>query len=602
MRRAVLLLLLGALLLPACVRPDLETRFTPAWEPFDPSGEGWIATRQALLCADCQFHNLYSKPLPERNLSAEALAATAIRPPQLDLFSPDVLAWILKNGTGDTDVILHLGDAVNLATTGEFDAFLEVMAQTDLPWFMAPGNHDVFYLGTYPAKDPELTAAAAYQSGEALGKDLFIRLYVGVLLRQKDPGCVAFARMLGVEPKPDAPLLEVAEEVPSSFEWRADADAPGLLRRICWKIDEKRPWRSFIMQSIDLSDPTGEIWKTSVYLLDSCQFTREPTMAPNAWRSYPASLNCGLTGEMLPDQLRKIREWLDTRADKVGTVLACHHPFDTLAPRTRSSIGWIWREYGIGMMVTAHTHHGFFAHHDVGGERGEIELNVGSTSDWPMEWRTLQGFAHLEKRQLYIHAVRNTLVDVLRRRGGFFEPGWEIPVNAPDDYRRYKQGESAKGMLVDAYVAYHYTPPWFSPPRIRANKAARHTEEQIKNTLLWTFHRLINEFPTDPEKEVEWPTGCRSDREVANRIQSTAGEKTAIEKKIALLMELNAFERSRSTRDPASGASTDDVRERYKISQAAWASRFMAERGRRLRTEDDLISVDWDSIRSHYPR
>ncbi|MHC4932698.1 MAG: hypothetical protein ACYTGV_10970, partial [Planctomycetota bacterium] len=403
----------------------------------------------------------------------------------------------------------------------------------------------------------------------------------------------ALARVLGIQTESETPLREVAEQIPLSFEWRADPDTPGLLRRIYWKIDEQRPWRSFIIQGVDFSEPEEKRWKTEVYLLDSCQYTREPTMAPNAWRSYPASLNCGLTGEMLPDQLRKVREWLESRPERQGTTLACHHPFDTLAPRTRSSIGWIWREHKIGMMVTAHTHQGFFAHHDLGGDRDEIELNVGSTSDWAMEWRTIQGFANLEERKLYLQAERNTLVDVLRKRGGFFQPGWEIPANAPDDYRRYKRGESAKGMLVDAYVSYHYTPPWLPPPRIRANKAARHTEEQIKNTLLWTYHRLIDEFPTDPEKEAAWPTGCGSDREVASRIQTIAGERVDLEKKIGLLMELHGFERSRSTKDPATGAATDDVRERYKISQAAWASRFMAERGRRLRTEDDLIRVNY---------
>ena len=36
------------------------------------------------------------------------------------------------------------------------------------------------------------------------------------------------------------------------------------------------------------------------------------------------------------------------------------------------------------------------------------------------------------------------------------------------------------------------------------------------------------------------------------------------------------------------------MRKRFKISQAAWASRFMKERGRHLRVEDEMIHVDWD--------
>ena len=135
-------LVLPLALLAGCVTPDPAPRFTPAWEPFDPEGADWRTTRKALLVADCQFHNLYSRALPERNLAIKALVGTAIRPPQLDLFSRDVLSWILAQGAPEAEVVLHLGDAVDLACTGEFETFVEVMDGGKRPWFMAPGNHD----------------------------------------------------------------------------------------------------------------------------------------------------------------------------------------------------------------------------------------------------------------------------------------------------------------------------------------------------------------------------------------------------------------------------------------------------------------------------
>jgi len=461
------------------------------------------------------------------------------------------------------------------------------------PWFMAPGNHDVYYFGAYATQDRELLKAAAYRSGVPMDKGKFIRLYVAALLRQDDPGCTALGRALGIEPRPGAPLARAAARVPASFEWHAGEDAPGLLDRICWKIDEEQPWRSFILQSIVMAGP--ELRSVRVFLLDSCQYSRRPAMAPNAWRSYPVELNCGLTGEMLPDQLRKIRTWLEPRTH--GTVFLCHHPFEVLASRSRSNLGWLWREYRVAMMVTAHTHAGYYAHHDLGGEHDQIELNIGSTTDWPMEWRTLQGFVNPDRQRLYIRSNRNTLVEALRRRGGFFRPGWEVPLDAPDDYSSYKQGESAQGLLVNYYLGSHFTPYWLPPPHVRANKAARDTEEQVKDTLLWTYVRLVRDFPTDPDRKPAWPQGCRSDREVLDRIDSTL-KTTSIDRKIGLLVELDAFERGRSSRDPETGASTDATRQRYKISQAAWASRFMAERGRRLRIEDDLISVEWKGSKS----
>jgi hypothetical protein len=119
-------------------------------------------------------------------------------------------------------------------------------------------------------------------------------------------------------------------------------------------------------------------------------------------------------------------------------------------------------------------------------------------------------------------------------------------------------------------------------------------------------------FPTAADSDPQWPSGCRSDEDVLGRVRGTVEKKyektqpipnpverkrveeELYDEKIALLVELDAFEKSRRTADPATGASLDDRRFRYKISQAAWASRFMKEKGRRLRVEDETIRVDWE--------
>jgi len=587
-----LLFVLSLVVLAACVKPDPTPRFTPAWEKFDPTNlTGWLSTRKALLCSDCQFHNIYSKALPERNLSAEAAASTAIRPPQLDLFAPDVLRWILENGAPDKDVVLHLGDALNLSTTGEFHKFLDVMKSAGTPWFMAPGNHDGYYFGVYPTHAENLLADSAFMSGKPLGKDYFVRLYVAAIARQDESGCAELAAALGLDPRTDEDIEEVAKRVPLEFDWEAKEGATGLLARIAWKIDEDVPWHSYVIQAINMSGETYGERDGRVYLLDSCQYSRRPKMVPNAWRSYPAPINCGLTGQMMPDQLRKVRAWFEEGGEAKGGSMMCHHPFERLEPYTRSSVGYLWREYRVGLMVTAHTHAGYYAHHSLGGKRDEVELNIGSTTDWPMEWRTLQAFLKLDGDRAYVHAERKTLVGELRQLDGFFEDGWEIPQDAPDDYRSYKRGESAKGLLFAYYAGDHYTPYWIDRPGQRVNKAAVHTETQVKKTLLWTHHRLIGEFPTDPDKGAEWPRDCDTDAAVLKRIQTTL-DQGDFETQIRLLVELGTFEDSRSSRDPKTGESSDGRRTRYKISQAAWASRFMAAKGRRLRLEDDLIRVE----------
>jgi|GEM_PF-2107129 len=587
----------------ACVRADPDPRFTPAWEPIDFTGEGWERSKKALIVSDCQLHNLLSLPVPERNLSIEAAVTTAIRPPQLDLFSADVLEWVLANAAPEAEVVLHLGDALNVACDGEFDAFLRVMDSASVPWFMLPGNHDAFYMGNFDPQRRELWEAGCNAAGEPVNKSRFIRLYVAALLQQaKDPGCQALHAAVGIEFPPDANRYTVIGKIPAEFEWKAEDDAPGFLRRIAWSINEKEPWKSYIVQSIDVSDGP---FKVRVLMLDTCQYGRRPVLLPNGWASYPVAHNCGLVGELLPDQLRKIRSWVDEWSTFGNSyVLMGHHPFEHIAPRSRSAIGWLWRERRIGMMVTAHTHKGYIAHHDLGGAVDEIEINIGSTTDWPMEWRILQGHIHPEKRQLYLEARRGLLVDVLRKRGDFFEPGWELPRDAPDDYRKYKQGESGSGLLVDFYLGYHMSPYWLRQPRIKPNRAAKDTEEQVKDTLLWTYFRLIKNFPTrvspdDPDAaQPKWPRAFSNDSALLDKIVIEATRKRAIERKIDFLKELELFERTRHSYDPKTGESTDLIRAHFKISQAAWAARYESADGRRLSVEDEVIRIDWErSIR-----
>ena len=584
-----------AALLAGCVKPDRVVRFTPAWEPFDPTEEGWTRTRKVLLVSDTQVHNVYSMALPERDLTAESMAATAIRPPQLDLFSGDVLEWVIRNAGKDTDVVLHLGDAVDLACEGELADFFGVMERGGKPWFLAPGNHDFYYFGTYDAQDLELWDLACHGSGARLPKDRFIRLYVAALLRQQDPGCAALAGALGLTGDGAEPLERTALRIPAEFDWEARPEDPGLLEAIAWKLDEARPWRSFIMQRVDVTLPRTDGVSFRVLLLDSCQYAERPGLIPNAWRSYPLQLNCGFTGEMLPDQLRKVRSWLEAGGPSANNTLMFHHPFRDLAPRTRSSLGWLWREVGIGVVVTGHTHSGFFEHHDVGGEFDELELNIGSTTDWPMEWRTLGGYGNLAEKKMYIRSERSTLVETLQNEKGYFEREWEVPVGAPDDYRQYQQGEAEHVLLVDFYLVHHLVPYWLPQPRIRPGAAARRTEDQVKDTLLFTYRRLLEAFPTDPSAGApRWPAGTGDDGAVLRRIGNIVGSDAGLEAKAALLAELQAFERSRRCLDRRTGLPGDDARLRYKLSQAAWASRFEAERGRSLRIEDEVIRVDWE--------
>ncbi len=587
-------LAIPALLLFLCachVPPEVPSRFSPALEPFDPAEDGWVSTRPVLLVSDCQIHNLYSKPIPDRNLSIKMFVNTAIRPPQLDLYEPDVLEWILKNTPVKTDAVIHLGDAVDLACEGEFRRFLEVMQGAGKPWLMIPGNHDCFYFGSYDPRNPPLWEDACYGSGKPLTKDLLVRLYVAALVQQDSAGTRALAEALGLYDERALDLLELADRVPAQYSWEAPPGLESLLRAIVWNIDGEKPWRSFILQRADISGPDPRI-RFHAILTDSTQYAELPALVPNAWDNYPLELDCGMTGQLLSDQLRIIRQWMETSK---GTrfVLMIHHPFDEIASKSRSSLSWLWSRYAFGGIVTAHTHAGYFEQHRLEGGKEGLEVNLGSTTDWPMDWRSMAVYGKEGEGFAYLRSPYFSLVELLKNREGFFLPDWEVPAGAEDDYRRYRVGEPSGITIYDYLVAYHLWPPVLGRAKVEASKAAYDTETQVKDTMLWSYHRLVRTFPTDPSKaETAWPAGCGDDEQVKKRIVEAAKKGVPIEEKIAFLMDLERFEKTRSTRNPKTGEPTDEERYRFKISQAVWASRYELEGGRgSLRVQDDLIRV-----------
>jgi Calcineurin-like phosphoesterase len=573
------------------VSPEVSPRFSPALEAFDPGQEGWVTTRPILFVADCQIHNLYSKPIPDRNLSIKLFVNTAIRPPQLDMFESDALRWILRNTPVKTDSVIHLGDAVDLACEGEFRRFLDVMKDAGKPWLMIPGNHDCFYFGSYDPRNPPLWEDACYGAGRPLTKDLLIRLYVAALVKQDAPGTKALAKDLGLYEARDEDLLELADRVPMQYSWEAPADLGSFLKAIVWNIDGEKPWRSFVLQRADLSGPEPRV-RLNAILMDSTQYAQLPALVPNAWDNYPLELDCGMTGEMLADQLRLVREWMEI-SDGTRFVLILHHPFDEIASKSRSSLRWLWGRYAFGGIVTAHTHAGYFEQHALEGGVEGLEINVGSTTDWPMDWRTLAVHGREDRKEAYLETRYFTLVDVLKNRQGFFLPEWETQEGDRDDYRRYRVGEPSGITIANYLVAYHLWPPALGRAKVKASKAAIGTETQVKDTMLWTYHRLIRTFPTDTAKaETLWPGGCRDDEAVKMRIEAEAEKGIPILQKITFLMELERFEKTRSTRDPKTGESTDEERYRFKLSQAVWASRYELAGGRgSLRPQEELIRV-----------
>lgn len=106
---------------------------------------------QVLLLADNQQTLITTEGVFEQSQLAEAFAGTAHRKPALEMFALDVMSGIVERT--QPRLIVHAGDILNNSCKREFTdvaaAFNGYRNENGerVPWFVAPGNHDGYYLG-----------------------------------------------------------------------------------------------------------------------------------------------------------------------------------------------------------------------------------------------------------------------------------------------------------------------------------------------------------------------------------------------------------------------------------------------------------------------
>jgi len=546
------------LFLAACAGPPQNLPGT--WDIGLPAADEATYSRRVVLVADNQLHNLFADPVPlRRSAAADRLVPVAIRPTQLDFFGSELLEWALDR-TSKTPAV-HLGDGCNLACVGEFVRFVWHMRRARAGWVMAPGNHDGYFFGNEHA-DESGTAwqAACRHITPPLLKDRFVRLYVAALLLQRNVVPPSFRLELGLDPEPppeptwselEGRLRGLGARLPPALSWRKTGSERGLLSAIAWRIDSERPWRSFVVQEIDLS----EDFPARGLLLDTCQYRSAPSLIPLGF----LGVNSGLNGEILEDQAEAAEGWTG-REPGAAWALMGHHPYDALTSRGRRAVDGLRARAGGGVFVSAHTHAGSYRLHG-SGEATWIELNVGSILDWPIERRSLQ-FARA-RGHLWVRAPREDLGPVVQEEflSEGFPPDWEARPEEPDFFLRYA----------------HLT-----------TTSTRATEMVLRDGLLAAWRRMLEHVPTLPEappgdrEPTKWPAGTGSDREVRARIERTMGEGVSIETKVGLLVELEEFDRTR-TRDEAAAR-------KYRLVQAWWASKYEALTGRRPAQDDWTVA------------
>lgn len=544
------------------------------------------------LMADTQIRYLYGD-------AASADAEAAARPVQLDYYARDMLDWHLAK-SGDGTPVVHLGDAVDLSCSQELATFAGVMKAVNrggAPWFLAPGSHDGYLHGVRHADRDRWNAACGSSRSRgngAMDKADFVKAYLEALTKEEDKnGCVfpemaalraafdgeglrdltceplspkapgsaqiAGAAETGREPRslPDArrPVIPRDGDVPLEGCFVAAPSRTRVLRAIAWRIDREAPYRSFVVQSLRLSLP-GNPRETTAILLDTAAYPERPT------GRTALSLRADRTGDLAADELSIVHRWaLEAAASPRGVVLLFgHHPIESLSPDARRSVEEIVDNYHVPLYVSAHTHEGFWKTHDSEGSAW-MELNVGSTTDFPPEQRSLQLFTTNERLMVRSRLARVNEVARNDRESGFFrcEGAWQAaPGDAEyDDY--YLDGDLARSM------------------------SAEERQSRLWDALLRSHRRLFRTIRTKTEANEEpYPDGCSTDDDVGEKILAALRGPASPDDKARLLADLERFDRRRKVVDA-------DCSQRFRLCQALWAGEHQALRGRKLEPHDDTV-------------
>jgi len=528
-----MLLLALTLAVAGCIKgPPISSRFQTLWEEPD----GPPISRRVVLLADNQTHHLYGDPVWIRSEFTDRWVASAIRAVQLDLYGPDLFRWIVAV-FGAKDPVIHLGDALDISCAAEFDTFVGAMRSATRPWFMAPGNHDGFYFGNGHFAELEW-ARACERGGGPLTKADFIRRYLEVLFEQNDPGAKALA-------------ADVPRPIPFERDWRYQGAERALLHAVAWKIDTERPWRSYLIQELDLTlRPDAPV---SAILLDTSQYELPPRLIP-----IPPFRNAGLTGSLRRDQLTIVHRWLQrTQRMNALAVLMGHHPYGSLDGPTRRATDPLWREASVLLYVSAHTHRGSWM---LGSDWPE--LNVGSAVDWPIHFRSFAlGETPGTPPSVYVRSPQFLLGRLWLEQAPSSDedpscdPAWQARSEDPDFYV--------------GYVTHAALDPAISDTR-------------LMNALLSSYRRLLLAAPSDAANHV-WPPNAASDKEVLARISAATSDSVPLLTKITLLEELRAFDQARAARNPK--AHRD-----FRLCSALWASQD-DEKGARIARPDEWFVV-----------
>lgn len=374
---------------------------------------------KVFFLADPQVHNVHGIALKQMFPLADKASKVAIRPPEVNLLAPLVLRHALEMGRKavgpDNNVVVVLGDGTNIGCSGEADVFDgEFDRLSGTVRLMAHGNHDSYMMGTInsygpvdsnrrvptlmmrmnlpvdetwwtPKLKPESQKPSLFgrnwldacykppigkaEAGTPMNKVRWLARYAQSLERhgllQRFEGRTTDEGFEYVETAAPSTALAKLNYRSRGVWYRPqthDAAPPDYYQRT---------WKSFLVQAADLSEyHTLVLIDTSVCL--------NARGGVHMWGT-----NAGTNGCIGERQFEIIRKLLKDIPASRQLIFAGHFPLKALESEERDMLRTLMRERSPAgwTFVSGHTHDASSPYVEADG----VDLNIGSTTDWPME-------------------------------------------------------------------------------------------------------------------------------------------------------------------------------------------------------------------------
>ena len=378
----------------------------------DGQDEGHVRAT-VLFLADPQIHNVHGGDVKQTMGAADWFSDVAQRHPEMNLLAPYALEGIIQDGlrapaTAPADFMVILGDATNAACTGEFARFTKAVDHVRGGKFllMAHGNHDSFLMGTINYWQSRLDEAdVSGFAGEALPVDkTWWKPATGPGASGWKPLCFESAQAQSVpihkvqwmakyldtlKPGAIGLTLMAQENVTGEFRPFSGKGAPGsLLERLDFKVEGAwirpelsehgllRTYASYLVQAIDV----GSAHRLFIIDTSACDVFDAPLVRKpiRYWGQ-----NAGMRGCLGARQLETIKSMLAQNQDGRKPIFAGHFPLEDISSGDlRELVGIMEKASGKEWTyLSAHTHK---KQSVLVTPSGGKEINMGSTTDWPM--------------------------------------------------------------------------------------------------------------------------------------------------------------------------------------------------------------------------